>query len=364
MLEATTMSPDRTLDLLNSLRKATDRLVNLRGAAGPAFAIASTTSLGEMQKQIDAFKLETERVLAEAALSVARFRLGIPERTRRDALEFLVADKTPPGRLRYTLAASVSWSLVPERVHKALANANRTIETIHDLSVANNVPIFQLLGLRNLSSFVGEIFSRELCVLEEGSLLSNPNQDGYPDLLAMTPPGLAYVKEREKLGQMSAKGFWSPFPHGGVEVKATCGNTPPAKHIPKPLIGEPRLPILVSAEWKAHHRLTNNLLGLYWDFFEGLPTILAAFYRNDLTGDDWGEIIQPREGGGRTTSVSIMRRVGVLRMGQGWVVLPAHPELLAPMRQERAFGITDSLISSVCSSFRLEAATLDRSEQR
>lgn len=81
MLEATTMSPDRTLDLLNSLRKATDRLVNLRGAAGPAFAIASTTSLGEMQKQIDAFKLETERVLAEAALSVARFRLGIPERT-------------------------------------------------------------------------------------------------------------------------------------------------------------------------------------------------------------------------------------------------------------------------------------------
>lgn len=65
-----------------------------------------------------------------------------------------------------------------------------------------------------------------------------------------------------------------------------------------------------------------------------LPTILAAFYRNDLDttlGDlnrDWAHIIHPKEGGGRTTSVSIMKRNGVKKMGQGWLVLPCNSEIL------------------------------------
>jgi len=114
---------------------------------------------------------------------------------------------------------------------------------------------------------------------------------------------------------MSDKSFWSPYPHGGIEVKATCGNTPSAKEQAKPQIGESRGHILQSAEWKAHHRETNNLLGIFWDFVDGLPTVLAAFYRNDLTSADWGEVIKPTDGGGRTTSVSIMNRTGVKKMG-------------------------------------------------
>ncbi len=181
---------------------------------------------------------------------------------------------------------------------RAVHASNRTIEIIHDLSVANNVPIFQLLGLRNLSSFVGEIYARELCAIERGKFFSNPNQDGYPDLCALTPKGKKYIAEREQRGQMCAKQFWSHYPFGGVEVKGTCGNTPAAKKCPKPKIGESRYPILVSAEWKAHHRETNNLVGIFWDFIDGLPTVLAVFFRNDLTVADWGKIIHPKENGG------------------------------------------------------------------
>ena len=43
-------------------------------------------------------------------------------------------------------------------------------------------------------------------------------------------------------------------------MKATCGSTPPASVMPKPLIGEQRITIVNSFDWKAHYRETNNLL--------------------------------------------------------------------------------------------------------
>ena len=179
--------------------------------------------------------------------------------------------------------------------------------------------------------------------------MRNPNQDGHPDLMALTPEGRRYIDERTADGQLDrAKRHWSPYPFGGVEVKATCGNTPSSREVPKPKIGEARIGILQSAEWKAHHRETNNLLGLFWDFLDGLPTILAAFFRNDLIRSDWGEVVRPGAGS-RTTSVSIMSRAGVLKMGAGWVVLPRRGRLLRPLEQRSVFGITGHSISSNCS---------------
>ena len=143
---------------------------------------------------------------------------------------------------------------------------------------------------------------------------------------------------------MTQKTFWSPYPYGGVEVKATCGNTPNAKIAPKPKIGESRTPLLESAEWKAHHRDTNNLLGIFWDFVDGLPTILAAFYRNDLTVDDWGKIVGVKEGGGHTTSVSLMTKAGVRKMGKGWLLLPVDAKLQAPLCKKQVFDVTQDNI--------------------
>lgn len=344
-----TESGDR---LLRAIIDAIAATAEARGITVPDLGLSGASTVAELEHSIAATNLPPDAVFAHAALGLTRTRLNIPSRVERESLEYLVADLRPPAALAFTSGSSLSQSLSADIVMRTTIAANRTIELVHDLSIANNVPIFHLLGLRNLSSFVGEIFARELCLLTVDTFLPNPNQDGYPDLCALTQEGRAYVAEKEARGQMSAKEFWSPFPFGGVEVKATCGNTPSARHTPKPRIGEPRVPILVSAEWKAHHRETNNLLGIFWDFVEGLPTILAAFYRNDLTTTDWGEIVQPHEGGGRTTSVSIMNRTGVKKMGQGWVILPARPDLRDPISRDRVFAVTENDLRTASSSFR------------
>lgn len=157
------------------------------------------------------------------------------------------------------------------------------------------------------------------------------HQDGYPDLLRTnTEQRLAYYRSlyTEENGKKypKDKSLFSPFRYGGVEVKATCGSTPPASVMPKPLIGEQRIEKLTSFDWKAHHRETNNLLSIFWDFIEEIPTVVACFYRNDLIIDDWGKIVQPKQGGGRTTSVSIMKSSGVKKMCQGWIaVIDSEP---------------------------------------
>lgn len=296
-----------------------------------------------------------EKLLTSAV--VLATRSSGHSRQERDRLTFIVADKRTASMTAYTPpSAAEQSSLSAEQARDAIVAANNALELIHDISDANNAPIFKLLGLRNLSGFVGGVVASEIYRLNSQKFQPNPNQDGYPDLLATTTEGLAYIQEREKLRQTSEKAYWSPYPHGGIEVKATCGDTPPAKTMAKPAIGEPRRHLLISANWKSHHRGTNNLVGIYWDFVDGLPTVLAAFYRNDLTEDDWGKMIMPKEDGGNTTSVSIMRKgsvkevVGVKKMGEGWLVLPEDATMRDYLCRKKVFDISNADISSVCTA--------------
>jgi hypothetical protein len=186
------------------------------------------------------------------------------------------------------------------------------------------VDIFGLLGMRNLSSFVGELFGSYLLIESNGLFVKNPHQDGYPDMLLLDKFGKALwdslaSRSREKTP-------FSPFKTGGIEVKATVGSVPTPKELAKiglekPDIGDQRIRLLRGYDWKAHHRDTNNLIGILWDFIDGAPTIAGVFYSNLLTTEHWGKIIHPREGGGRTTSVSIMPRTGVAVMYEGWLVV-------------------------------------------
>ena len=57
------------------------------------------------------------------------------------------------------------------------------------------------------------------------------------------------------------------------------------------------------------------------DFIEKRPRIVATFYSFSLSDTDWGQIIQPRKGGGKTTSVSIKNREGILKMYSAGSVL-------------------------------------------
>jgi len=182
------------------------------------------------------------------------------------------------------------------------------------------VDIFSILGMRNLSAFVGELFARSLERVSNGTFKSNPHQDGYPDLLLMYDAGLDLWNKLSNSGQLQEKSPFSPFANGGIEIKATCGSVPTPvqcakKGLVKPSMGDTRIDLLRSYDWKAHHRETNNLIGLVWDFdARRSPQIVGVFFGNNLTEEDWGAIIQPKEGGGRTTSVSIMPRAGVKKM--------------------------------------------------
>jgi hypothetical protein len=206
------------------------------------------------------------------------------------------------------------------KIKEALAICNEKIKTI-DTAVPE---LFPILGMRNLSAFVGELFAKSLEQATDKLLIKNPHQDGYPDLLAMTEEGKkAWHDLRNNLQD---KKPFSPFISGGLEVKATCGAVPtPAvlakKGLRRPDIGDTRIEFSTGYDWKAHHRLTNNLLGLVWDFIDAKPIIVAVFYSSDLKEEDWGTIVQPKEGGGRTTSVSIMTRGGILKMYQGWLAV-------------------------------------------
>jgi hypothetical protein len=232
-------------------------------------------------------------------------------------------------RLAYKLRGGVvdlprGRRLETEVLEFAVQETNRLFEELH--SVAPYV--FEILGMRNLSAFVGEAFAAEIAKASDGELVPNPHQDGYPDLLLMDESGERLWFSVES--QWRDKAPFSPFKTGGMEVKATCGDVPTETKLErvgrrKPAIGEQRVDIINGVNWKAHHRDTNNLMGIVWDFIGGLPAIGAVTYSAELTVEDWGNIVKPRDGGGRTTSVSIMNRGGVSKMFSNTVLCLPGP---------------------------------------
>jgi len=196
------------------------------------------------------------------------------------------------------------------------------------------VNIFEVLGMRNLSAFIGELFAASLRKATGQLFERNPHQDGYPDLLLMDDRGRRLFAELVESGMLRSKQPFSPFRNGGVEIKATCGSVPtPAEFAKrnlgaKPDLGDQRINVLRGYDWKAHHRETNNLVGILWDFIDAIPAVTGVFFSSSLTETDWGKIVQPKEGGGRTTSVSIMTRDGVKKMYENWVLVADDPRYI------------------------------------
>jgi len=202
----------------------------------------------------------------------------------------------------------------------ALTYAHKIIEQIADFEV----DIFSILGMRNLSAFIGEIFVISIEKQASEKFKKNPHQDGYPDLLSMHEEGKSLWDSLKKIPNEKAP--FSPFAEGGIEIKATCGSIPTPKMcqkkgVKRPEIGDSRIDLLTGYDWKAHHRETNNLVGIVWDFIDNIPKIVAIFYSSSLSDSDWGVVVKPKEGGGRTTSVSIINRDGIKTMYGGWIAV-------------------------------------------
>ncbi len=215
-----------------------------------------------------------------------------------------------------------------------LLNINHIKEAVHDCHtiidlILKDIPvdIFSVLGMRNLSAFVGELFAKSLERKANGIFKSNPHQDGYPDLLLMNARGKQDWEALKQEGKLREKSPFSPFANGGIEIKATCGSVPTPKEcvkqgLIKPGMGDIRINLMKGYDWKAHHRETTNLIGLIWDFDENrAPRIAGVFFGNKLSEEDWGKIVKPKEGGGRTTSVSIMPRASVRKMYENWLLV-------------------------------------------
>jgi hypothetical protein len=207
----------------------------------------------------------------------------------------------------------------------ALPEFNRVIKIFEDVEI----PIGDILGLRNLSAFVGEVYNRSVKKIAGNLIENNPHQDGYPDLLIMDSLGREEWQKFSK--QLHEKSPFSPFLTGGIEVKSTCGDLRSGswftkQEIPKPIIGQSRLEWVTGYNWKAHHRETNNLIGLIWDFVDARPTIVAIMYSENLDEEDWGKTVTPKKGGGRTTSVSIMTKNGVAKMYSGLIAIIDDPK--------------------------------------
>lgn len=233
--------------------------------------------------------------------------------------------------------------LTNKQIVEAIIFCNNAIETLYKQTKEFDINIFEILGMRNLSGMVGEYFAKSIQRFSNNKLHSNLHQDGYPDLLlTSTNDQMKYFKslyvENNGKKYPKDKSLFSPYKYGGIEVKATCGSTPSASKTPKPLIGEQRIKLLDKFDWKAHHRETNNLLAVFWDFINETPKIAACFYRNDLTENDWGKIVQPKEGAGRTTSVSIMNSNGIKKMCAGWIAVLDNYDYIESLSQKKWIG--------------------------
>ena len=212
----------------------------------------------------------------------------------------------------------VRGELPADTITRAVDVAHGLIDDLYavDLDVA------AVLGLRNLSAFIGELLAAAMVQVTDGLLRANPHIDGYPDLLLLDSYGRRHWNRLES--RVDEKASFSPFQGGGIEVKATCGSVPSPKDcrrrgIERPDMGDTRIEVMTRYDWKAHHRETNNLVGVLWDFLERRPRIVAVFYSPEMKEEDWRKLVQPREGGGKTTSMSDMKRTGIEKMYQGWV---------------------------------------------
>ena len=188
-----------------------------------------------------------------------------------------------------------------EQVLTAIELTNQKLKSISDYTNNLSLDIFKVLDLRTLSGAVGETFVVEMSKTLP-LLRKNPSIDGYPDLVqCATPKMISYF---ESYATQDSK---ETFQYGGIEVKNTFGYKKTGVDL---FDGEQRIGRINSRlEWKAHHKKTNHLLGLYSDYIDGYPTIIAAFFSDELTSQDWSVRAEPK-GNSAMTSFSTLQHQG------------------------------------------------------
>lgn len=211
--------------------------------------------------------------------------------------------------------------LSSEQLKHAIELTNYKMRELKYKTENDALNIFEVLDFRMMSGMLGEALVTMISQ-NSNSLTKNPHIDGYPDLLDTSSRIKAeYFNSIGNIG-----GGFNNFLYGGIEIKNTFGVKKAKVHLEK---GQTRIRYInKKLDWKAHHTNTNNLLGLFSDFIEGIPQIVAVFYSDQLTNSDWKEKINPRKNSAMT-SFSTIDNSGWLKMKSNLIVCINQVEYLS-----------------------------------
>jgi hypothetical protein len=229
-----------------------------------------------------------------------------------------------------------------------VVKSNNYLRALEGLFKELNFDIYTTLGQRNLSGFIGEVFSRVFAAEVDGFVV-NPHADGRPDLLDVsTKEALEYFHQRcfsrSKDGSLAPnKSLLTPFKYGGIEVKATIGNpvNDYRTRLKKDLglndfyVGLPRVNYLNSMTYWGHHTDCENLIGLYYDYYVelgGCPQIVAIMHAELVPAQDWSKVSIGKIGSKKTSNTSLSRR-GIEKILNNTVVVRNHSLYLSKLRQ-------------------------------
>ena len=223
----------------------------------------------------------------------------------------------------------ISPDLIVTAVNK-VNNYFETHTTDEDIIVFN-----AMLEGGALSSTIGSLFNSHLESLSDGSLIRNPVKGGNPDVLNLGPDEAKKKYEYYTSTFGNNVNVWDPkvfgyinkYPYGGIETKCTSINKP-AKTMKNCHIafgwGDQRIKYNKSFGWSAHHNDNDNLCGIVWDFVNGLPTIVAVMYSDELLKEDWGK--PHKTEGNKSTNGFGLNKDGIDKMKKGWLCVLDDPD--------------------------------------
>lgn len=182
--------------------------------------------------------------------------------------------------------------------------------------------LFKNIDFKTMSSIIGAFFCSSIAQLTPG--IVNPIEKGHPDIV----PPEALTATEEQLRN---------YPKG-LEIKCTIGFVKKNSNLSA---GHSRIDSLNGITWQAHHQEVGELLGIVFDFLptadgHPYPIITGAFYSDNLSIDDWGQISGTT---GRNTKVCGMLTSGKEKMGTNWIAILNDPRYINTYK--KIFKITD-----------------------
>ncbi len=249
--------------------------------------------------------------------------------------------KNPIGFLNKATGRKVT--ILAADVIDIVDKSNNYLRALKELCTKLDFDIYSGLGQRNLSGFVGEVFSKVFVAVAK-NFVNNPHPDGRPDLLDLsTNEAFDYYNaecfSRSSYGsRIPKKALLAPFKYGGLEVKASIGipiseyrtRLKEERGLSEFSVGIPRVSYLHSLGYWGHHTGCENMVGLYYDYLSelnGVPQILAVMYSELIPSKDWSKVSVGRAGSKKTSNTSL-NSYGIEKLMKNPVVIRNNPTYL------------------------------------